>query len=159
MLLLPLSLVPLLLPLPLVQEELEDMLMEEVDELRCSLCGRCVCGGGGGGCCTAAVPPLLQPPQPPPLHFAPCPSTASCASTAPVTAWPAALAREHIAAPTTPATHPTAASTHGFRRCKSHADLEKHFKQLHAREHAKRLGGPKKSVKNYVKSEKAQRLR
>lgn len=45
------------------------------------------------------------------------------------------------------------------RRCKSFDDLQKHFKQLHEREHKKKLGGPKKFVKKYAKSEKAARVR
>jgi hypothetical protein len=45
------------------------------------------------------------------------------------------------------------------RRCKSFEDLQKHFRQLHEREHKKKLGGPKKSVRKYVKSDKAARVR
>lgn len=45
------------------------------------------------------------------------------------------------------------------RRCKSFEELQKHFRQLHEREHKKKLGGPRKSVKKYVQSDKAARVR
>jgi hypothetical protein len=46
-----------------------------------------------------------------------------------------------------------------YRRCGSFDDLQKHFKQLHEREHQKKMRGPKKFVAKYVKSDKAQRVR
>jgi hypothetical protein len=45
------------------------------------------------------------------------------------------------------------------RRCKSFDDLQKHFKQLHEREHKKKLGAPKKFANKYAKSDKAARVR
>jgi hypothetical protein len=45
------------------------------------------------------------------------------------------------------------------RRCKSFDDLQKHFRQLHEREHQKKLRGPKKAAAKYHTSDKAQRVR
>ncbi|WIA37689.1 hypothetical protein OEZ86_014580 [Tetradesmus obliquus] len=45
------------------------------------------------------------------------------------------------------------------RRCKSFDDLQKHFRQLHEREHQKKLGAPKKHAAKYSKSDKAARVR
>ncbi|KAI8464690.1 MAG: hypothetical protein J3K34DRAFT_491017 [Monoraphidium minutum] len=46
------------------------------------------------------------------------------------------------------------------RRCKSLAALEKHFQQLHAREHTKRIrGAPQRAVKRYLGSDKVARYR
>eukprot|EP00879_Flechtneria_rotunda_P018022 GHRR01018888.1.p1 GENE.GHRR01018888.1~~GHRR01018888.1.p1 ORF type:complete len:198 (+),score=41.11 GHRR01018888.1:42-596(+) len=45
------------------------------------------------------------------------------------------------------------------RRCSSVEQLNKHFKQLHQREHQKRLNAPKKTARKYHESTKAQRYR
>lgn len=46
-----------------------------------------------------------------------------------------------------------------LRRCKSIEDRNKHFRQLHQREHEKKLKAPQKQVKKYVASDKAERYR
>lgn len=46
-----------------------------------------------------------------------------------------------------------------YRRCKSFEDLQKHFRQLHEREHQKKMRGPKKFAAKYSKSDKAARVR
>ncbi|GAX73597.1 hypothetical protein CEUSTIGMA_g1048.t1 [Chlamydomonas eustigma] len=46
------------------------------------------------------------------------------------------------------------------RKCKSVADLSKHFKQLHEREHKKKMGsGSPKRTRKYLESDKAERYR
>jgi hypothetical protein len=51
------------------------------------------------------------------------------------------------------------AAAPAYRRMKSSEHLDKHWKQLHAREHSKRARAPPKIAKKYLASDKANRYR
>ena len=62
-------------------------------------------------------------------------------------------------APPRPSPPPASPRLAPHRRCKSFDELHRHFKQLHEREHKKRMGGSKKQAAAYAKSGKAALIR